>query len=309
MKNIDIIVPLLNEFEVIDELLSEIKNTINSYESDQVEISLVIVDDGSTEEFRELLKKHKKNFDFKLIELSRNYGQQIAFKAGIQQTTADAVVLMDGDLQDPPSLIPEMVDAYLDGYEVVNTVRKKREKESFIKKLSASVFYRLVDSNSKINLTRDSGDFKLISKNLINIIKSTKENEIYLRGLVDWYGGKIKLIKYNRNPRFAGKRKYKYRQSFDLAINGLISFSDFFPNLLLKLFFSSFLVFFGITVYLFYSIITSYDNLARGWSSLMAVLLFVNIMQIFGFFFITIYLNKIFHQTTGKNDYQISKIS
>jgi len=309
MKKIDIIVPLLNEFEVIDELLSEIKNTINNYESDQVEISLVLVDDGSTEEFRKLLKNHKKNFDFKLIELSRNYGQQIAFKAGIQQTTADAVVLMDGDLQDPPSLIPEMVDAYLDGYEVVNTVRKKREKESFIKKISASIFYRLVDSNSKINLTRDSGDFKLISKNLINIIKSTKENEIYLRGLVDWYGGKIKLIKYNRNPRFAGKRKYKYRQSFDLAINGLISFSDFFPNLLLKLFFSSFLVFLGITVYLFYSIITSYDNLARGWSSLMAVLLFVNIMQIFGFFFITIYLNKIFHQTTGKNDYQISKIS
>ena len=113
MKKIDIIVPLLNEFEVIDELLSEIKNTINNYESDQVEISLVLVDDGSTEEFRKLLKNHKKNFDFKLIELSRNYGQQIAFKAGIQQTTADAVVLMDGDLQDPPSLIPEMVDAYL----------------------------------------------------------------------------------------------------------------------------------------------------------------------------------------------------
>ena len=309
MKKIEVIVPLLNEFEVIEELLLEINNLFDDFKNDHVDLGLVLVDDGSDEEFKKLLKNYKKKYDFKLIELSRNYGQQTAFKAGIQQTNADAVILMDGDLQDPPSLIPEMIEAYMSGFEIVNTIRNKREKESWFKKFSASLFYKLVDNNSKINLTRNSGDFKLISTNLIEIIKSTKENDIYLRGLVDWYGGKVLYLDYDRQPRFAGKRKYKYRQSFDLALNGLVSFSDFFPNILLKLFIGFLIIFFGITIFLFSSLISSYDNLVRGWSSIVSILLFISIIQIFGFFFMTIYLNKIFHQTSGKNNYQISNIS
>lgn len=309
MKKIEVIVPLLNEFEVIDELLLETNAVFNNFKNKDVDLSLVLVDDGSSEEFKALLKDYKKQYNFKLIELSRNYGQQTAFKAGIQNTNADAVILMDGDLQDPPSLIPKMIEAYLDDFEIVNTVRKKREKESWFKKLTASIFYKLVDKNSNINLTRNSGDFKLISNNLIEIIKATNENEIYLRGLVDWYGGKVKYLNYDRRPRYAGDRKYKYRQSFDLAVNGLISFSSFFPNLLLKLFIFSLIIFFGITTFLFYSMITSFNDLAQGWSSLVAILLFINIIQIFGFFFMTLYLNKIVHQTSGKKSYQISDIS
>lgn len=309
MKKIEVIVPLLNEFEVIDELLLETNAVFNNFKNKDVDLSLVLVDDGSSEEFKALLKDYKKQYNFKLIELSRNYGQQTAFKAGIQNTNADAVILMDGDLQDPPSLIPKMIEAYLDDFEIVNTVRKKREKESYFKKLTASIFYKLVDKNSNINLTRNSGDFKLISNNLIEIIKATNENEIYLRGLVDWYGGKVKYLNYDRRPRYAGDRKYKYRQSFDLAVNGLISFSSFFPNLLLKLFIFSLIIFFGITTFLFYSMITSFNDLAQGWSSLVAILLFINIIQIFGFFFMTLYLNKIVHQTSGKKSYQISDIS
>ena len=106
-----------------------------------------------------------------------------------------------------------------------------------------------------------------------------------------------------------GKRKYKYRQSFDLAINGLISFSNFFPNLLLKLLSISVLIFFGISIFLIYSLSTNFDNLVRGWSSIVVLLLFGNIIQISGFFFVTIYLNKIFHQTSGKKNYNISNIS
>lgn len=309
MKKIEVIVPLLNEFVVIDELLLETNAVFNNFKNKDVDLSLVLVDDGSSEEFKALLKDYKKQYNFKLIELSRNYGQQTAFKAGIQNTNADAVILMDGDLQDPPSLIPKMIEAYLDDFEIVNTVRKKREKESWFKKLTASIFYKLVDKNSNINLTRNSGDFKLISNNLIEIIKATNENEIYLRGLVDWYGGKVKYLNYDRRPRYAGDRKYKYRQSFDLAVNGLISFSSFFPNLLLKLFIFSLIIFFGITTFLFYSMITSFNDLAQGWSSLVAILLFINIIQIFGFFFMTLYLNKIVHQTSGKKSYQISDIS
>jgi len=308
MKKIDVIVQLLNEFEVLEELLIKTSNIFEKIDS-SYEVQLVLVDDGSSEEFKDLLKKYKSKYKFKLIELSRNFGQQIAFKAGIENSIADALICMDGDLQDPPELIVEMIEAWSQGYEIVNTIRKKREKESLTKKITASLFYRIADSNSKIKLTRDSGDFKLISKKIIEIIKLTNEDEIYLRGLVDWYGGKTKYIYYDRNPRFAGKRKYKYRQSFDLAINGLISFSNFFPNLLLKLLSISVLIFFGISIFLIYSLSTNFDNLVRGWSSIVVLLLFGNIIQISGFFFVTIYLNKIFHQTSGKKNYNISNIS
>jgi polyisoprenyl-phosphate glycosyltransferase len=309
MKNIEIVVPLLNEFEVIEELLERIYKTINQIDNKEFKVQLVIVDDGSSEEFKKILKKHKELYNFKLIELSRNFGHQTALRAGIENSNADALICMDGDLQDPPEIIPEMIKAYNDGYEIVSTIRKKREKESFVKKITASIFYRVVASNSKINLTLNSGDFKLISSKLINIIKLTNEDEIYLRGLVDWYGGKTKFINYDRNVRFAGKRKYKYSQSLDLAINALVSFSNFFPNFLLKLLSISIFIFFGLIVFLIYSILNNYDELVRGWSSIITLLIFINIIQIFGFFFVTIYLKKIFHQTSGKKPYNITDIS
>jgi len=309
MKKIDIVVPLLNEFEVIEELLKRTYKTLNEINSKEYMVNLIVVDDGSKKEFKDILRVHHKNYGFTLIELTRNFGHQTALRAGIENSDADALICMDGDLQDPPELILEMLAAFTEGYEVVNTIRKKREKESYFKKVTASIFYKIVNSNSNIRLTLNSGDFKLLSKKIIDIIKSTNENEIYLRGLVDWYGGKTKYLYYDRNTRFAGKRKYKYRQSLDLALNGLVSFSNFFPNLLLKLLLFSVVVFFGLIVFLSYSIINNYDDLVRGWSSIVALLMFINVIQIFGFFFVTIYLSKIFHQTTGKKTYNISNIS
>ena len=215
MKKIDIVVPLLNEFEVIEELLKRTYKTLNEINSKEYTVNLIVVDDGSKKEFKDILRVHHKNYGFTLIELTRNFGHQTALRAGIENSDADALICMDGDLQDPPELILEMLAAFTEGYEVVNTIRKKREKESYFKKVTASIFYKIVNSNSNIRLTLNSGDFKLLSKKIIDIIKSTNENEIYLRGLVDWYGGKTKYLYYDRNTRFAGKRKYKYRQSLD----------------------------------------------------------------------------------------------
>ena len=249
MKNIDIVVPLLNEFEVVEELFLRTYQTITQVDEEKFNVNLVIVDDGSSDDFKKILKRYKNKYNFKLIELSRNFGHQTALRAGIESSEADALICMDGDLQDPPEIILEMLEAYDEGYEIVNTIRNKREKESIFKKITATIFYKIVNSNSKVNLTLNSGDFKLISNKIINIIKLTNEDEIYLRGLVDWYGGRTKFINYDRNSRFAGKRKYKYRQSLDLALNGLISFSNFFPNLLLKLLFLSVFIFFGLVIF------------------------------------------------------------
>ena len=163
-------------------------------------------------------------------------------------------------------------------------------------------------NNAKIKLTRNAGDFKLISQKIIQIIKDSNDDDIYLRGLVDWYGGNKSFIYYDRNPRFAGKRKYKYKQSFDLAVNGLISYSEFLPNFLLKLLFVAVLILSGLIFFLTYSFVNFSTELVRGWSSLVAILIFSMIIQIVGFFFIVIYLKKITNQTSGKKSYTVSNI-
>ena len=308
MKKIDLVIPVLNEFEVINELLVQLGSVKTELEMMKYEVGINLVDDGSDKEFKDILVGLKENFDFRILELSRNYGQQIALKAGIENSEADAVVCLDADLQDPPELIIDMVKHWEDGYDVVHTIRSKREKESLTKKITANLFYRILDSNSKVKLTRNAGDFKLISKKIVDIIKNSNDDDLYLRGLVDWYGGNKKFIYYDRNPRYAGKRKYKYKQSFDLAINGLISYSDFLPNLLLRLLFFAIVVLIFLFAFLTYSFVNYSNDLVRGWSSIVAILIFSVIIQVTGFFFVVIYLKKITNQTSGKKGYTISKI-
>jgi len=308
VKKIDLVIPVLNEFEVINELLVQLGSVKTELEMMKYEVGINLVDDGSDKEFKDILIGLKENFDFRILELSRNYGQQIALKAGIENSEADAVVCLDADLQDPPELIIDMVKHWEDGYDVVHTIRSKREKESLTKKITANLFYRILDSNSKVKLTRNAGDFKLISKKIVDIIKNSNDDDLYLRGLVDWYGGNKKFIYYDRNPRYAGKRKYKYKQSFDLAINGLISYSDFLPNLLLRLLFFAIVVLIFLFAFLTYSFVNYSNDLVRGWSSIVAILIFSVIIQVTGFFFVVIYLKKITNQTSGKKGYTISKI-
>ena len=308
MKKIDLVIPVLNEFEVINELLVQLGSVKTELEMMKYEVGINLVDDGSDKEFKDILIGLKENFDFRILELSRNYGQQIALKAGRENSEADAVVCLDADLQDPPELIIDMVKHWEDGYDVVHTIRSKREKESLTKKITANLFYRILDSNSKVKLTRNAGDFKLISKKIVDIIKNSNDDDLYLRGLVDWYGGNKKFIYYDRNPRYAGKRKYKYKQSFDLAINGLISYSDFLPNLLLRLLFFAIVVLIFLFAFLTYSFVNYSNDLVRGWSSIVAILIFSVIIQVTGFFFVVIYLKKITNQTSGKKGYTISKI-
>jgi glycosyltransferase involved in cell wall biosynthesis len=308
VKKIDLVIPVLNEFEVINELLVQLGSVKTELEAMQYEVAINLVDDGSDKEFKDLLIDLKENFEFRVLELSRNYGQQVALKAGIENSDGDAVVCLDADLQDPPELIIDMVKHWEDGFDVVHTIRSKREKESLTKKVTANIFYRILDSNSKVKLTRNAGDFKLISKKIVEIIKNSNDDDLYLRGLVDWYGGNKKFIYYDRNPRYAGKRKYKYKQSFDLAINGLISYSDFLPNLLLRLLFFAIVVLIFLFAFLTYSFLNYSNDLVRGWSSTVAILIFSVIIQVTGFFFVVIYLKKITNQTSGKKGYTISKI-
>ncbi len=304
-KTIEIIAPVFNEYEVIDEFINRLNKIINSDKSNR--IKLTIVDDGSEAQFVDKLKKYQTQYKFKLIELGKNYGQQIAIRAGMDNSSADSIVFIDADLQDPPELINQMIDLWDKGSDVVHAIRTKREKESILKKITAKLFYSIVNQNSSYELTKNSGDFKLIDSEITRKIKKINDSELYIRGAVDYFATNPISISYDRNPRFAGKRKYKYKQSFNLALSGLASFSNFLSNFLVKSF-GFFVIIFTIFVVYFLNALRVPDLLVKGWTSIVTILLFSIFLQIVSFLFIGVYLKKIVEQTSGKDFYFIKNI-
>jgi len=307
MKKVEIIVPVLNEFEVIDELVEKVTEEILLNQK-KVELNLTIVDDGSSEDFILKLKKLKEKNNFRLIELAKNSGQQIALRAGLESSTSDAIIFMDADLQDPPHLISNMITPWLKGHDVIHTIRTKREEETIFKRLTAYLFYRLANKNSEYELTKNSGDFKLIDKKIVMNLKKNTDIELYIRGAIDFYSTNPYFIKYERQPRYSGKRKYKYKQSFNLAMSGLVSFSNFLHNFLIKSIFIFGLVFSFVFLY-FLKSLQSFEDLERGWASVIGMLLFTNIVQLVSFLFIGTYLKKITNQTSGRKPYILKNIS
>ena len=304
MKTVEIIIPMLNEFEVLDELFRRL-NLIKKELTSKINLVFTIVDDGSSEEFRFVLKQKKDVEDFKLIMLSKNYGHQIALRAGLDKSTSDAVLLLDGDLQDPPELLSEMLVGWEAGHDVVHGIRTERQKESIFKKITANLFYRLIKINSDIISTRNSGDFKLLDKKIVEKIKESNDSELYLRGAIEYFSSNPMYINYSISKRFAGDKKYKLRQSINLGLNGLVSFSDFFFNFLIYSLVFSGIFMIGVIIYVMNGIF-GLEELLPGWASVMSMLVIVNIVQTTAFLFVVVYLKKILSQTSGRSKYIIS---
>jgi len=307
ISKVETIVPMLNENECIDEFVERFGNIVKSVPNN-IDLSLTIVDDGSEEVFKNKLKEVKNRNSFiKLITLTRNFGHQSAIRAGIDNSSADAVVIIDGDLQDPPELIIQMIESWKNGADHVAMVRKSRKKESMIKKFTANLFYKVIDRSSSFDITRNSGDFKLISNWIVKEIQMITEHNLYVRGFVDWLGGNTNYIFYDRDPRFGGDKKYRYSQSIKVALNGLVGLSDFFPKFLNQIFVVSiFGVIFAIS-WILVSFISYPENLVPGWSSIILTLMLILVLQTFSFIFITFYIKKIFEQTSGKKNYSLRK--
>ena len=307
ISKVETIVPMLNENECIDEFVERFGNIVKSVPNN-IDLSLTIVDDGSEEVFKNKLKEVKNRNSFiKVITLTRNFGHQSAIRAGIDNSSADAVVIIDGDLQDPPELIIQMIESWKNGADHVAMVRKSRKKESMLKKFTANLFYKVIDRSSSFDITRNSGDFKLISNWIVKEIQMITEHNLYVRGFVDWLGGNTNYIYYDRDPRFGGDKKYRYSQSIKVALNGLVGLSDFFPKFLNQIFVVSiFGVIFAIS-WILVSFISYPENLVPGWSSIILTLMLILVLQTFSFIFITFYIKKIFEQTSGKKNYSLRK--
>ncbi len=224
MKKISVVVPMYYEEEIVQECYHELKEVLTNIKNYDYEI--VFVNDGSKDKTLELLEKiAKKNNKVKVVSLSTNFGHQAAVSAGLTVVSGDAIVIIDADLQDPPSLIPDMLKLWEDGYEVIYGKRKKRDGESFLKLFTAKMFYKILNHLSSVSIPRDTGDFRLIDKKVVNVMNSLPEHNKFLRGLYSFTGFKQKEFLYERKERYAGKSKYTIKKMVKLASDGIIGFS------------------------------------------------------------------------------------
>lgn len=220
-----IIAPIYNEKENLHELHRRVAEVMDSTDEPW---ELILVDDGSTdgstEIIRELARKDKR---IRPVIFARNFGHQIAITAGWDYARGDAVVIIDADLQDPPELILEMAKKWREGYEVVYAIRTEREGESWFKLWTASLFYRLIYRITDVKIPLDTGDFRLMDRKVVDVLKEMRERHRFPRGMSAWVGFKQIGVEYKRAARMAGETKYPFRKMFRLALNAVTGFSYF----------------------------------------------------------------------------------
>lgn len=218
-----IVIPVFNEEAVLEQTYRRLKqvmtSTGESYE-------LIFVNDGSSDRSSVLLKGFcERDHSVKMISFSRNFGHQVAITAGMDYSVGAAVVVIDADLQDPPELIIKMIAKWKDGYEVVYAKRRQRKGETFFKRQTAHLFYRLLRASTDIDIPVDTGDFRLIDRKVCDVLSQLPEKNRYVRGLVSWAGFKQTAVEYDRDPRLAGDSKYPLKKMIKLCLDGLTSFS------------------------------------------------------------------------------------
>ncbi len=220
---LSILVPVYNEREVLGLLYERLSQVLQPL---KISYEIVLVDDGSKDGSGEAMVRLATAKPFlKVIRLSRNFGKEAALSAGLEHVSGDAVIMLDADLQDPPELIPQMLDAWREGYDVVAMRRKHREGETWFKRFSAHCFYRVLNKVSDVDIPVDTGDFRLMSRKAVEAIKQLPERNRYMKGLFAWIGLPTQFIEYDRHARAAGMMKWNYGGLFRLAFEGITSFS------------------------------------------------------------------------------------
>jgi dolichol-phosphate mannosyltransferase len=220
---ITIIAPIFNELENIPELYHRMREVMSSVGETW---ELILVDDGSRDGSTDMIRKLAETDDHvRPVIFARNFGHQIAVTAGLDYSRGDAVIIIDADLQDPPEVILDLIAKWREGYEVVYAVRKEREGETWFKKTTASLFYRIIYKITDVKIPLDTGDFRLLDRKVVNIMSKMRERHRFLRGMASWVGFKQIGVEYKRAARFAGVTKYPFNKMLKLALNAVTSFS------------------------------------------------------------------------------------
>jgi len=301
---ISIVVPCYNEAKVIAETLRRLVALAKGLQDD---FELIFVDDGSSDSTREIIKSYdSEGIPVRLVGFSRNFGHQIAVSAGINAAKGDAVVLIDADLQDPPEIIPEMIRKWRDGYEVVYGVRTERPGESMFKLATARGFYRLLNEFSDVPIPFDTGDFRLMSKSVADVLRAMPERDRFLRGMVSWVGFRQTPLPYKRAPRFAGETKYPLAKMVRFAVDGILSFSIKPLQLSVSLGMTcAVMAVLGIVYALYLRIFT--DIWVEGWTALMIAVLFLGGVQLISVGILGEYVGRIYSESKGRPLYVVDE--
>jgi glycosyltransferase involved in cell wall biosynthesis len=306
MKKISILVPAYNEEAVLEKLFTRL--TTLADKTKEYEFEFFFVNDGSRDKTLEIIKDHAEIDErVSYLNLSRNFGKEIAMIAALDHVSGDATVIIDADLQDPPELIPEMIGWWEKGFDDVYAKRRSRQGESWLKKMTSKVFYTTLQSVTRIPIQKDTGDFRLLDRRAVEALKQIRENQRYTKGYFSWIGFKKKEVTYDRDPRAAGETHFNYFKLAELAIEGIVSFSTAPLRLA---------TFLGVTVagaafiYLVVIVIRTIifgTNLA-GYPSTMAVILFLGGAQLLSLGIIGEYVGRIFNETKNRPLYLIEEL-
>ncbi|SHJ86488.1 glycosyltransferase family 2 protein [Paramaledivibacter caminithermalis] len=296
-NKISILIPVYNEEKTLHMLYERLKRVSEKMDYD---FEFLFINDGSKDRSLDIMRElRQKDSRVSYLNLSRNYGKEIAMAAGFDYVVGDAIIIMDADLQDPPELIPRMVSYWEEGYDDVYAKRRNRAGESWFKKKTSYWFYRILKKLSKIEIQEDTGDFRLLSRRAVEAIKKIKEHHRYTKGFFSWIGFNKKEILFDREPRAAGKTKWNYYKLLELAVEGIISFSA--APLRISTVIGFMIAMFSF-IYMIYVIMKTllFGDPVAGYPSLVSLILFLSGIQFIILGVIGEYLGRVFNETKNR---------
>ena len=297
-----IIVPCHNESGSLQTLYTRVRAVMD--ESGEP-WEMICINDGSGDDtLLQLIALHQQDRRVRVIDLSRNFGKEAALTAGLDAARGEAAIPLDADLQDPPELIPELLARWREGFDVVNAVRLSREGESWLKRASAHVFYRIINRMSDVEIPPDTGDFRLLSRPVLEALQALPERRRFMKGLFAWVGFRSTNVYYHRAPRHAGKTTWNYWRLWNLAVEGITSFSQVPLQLAAYLGFVVSLLAFLYAVWLVISTL-AYGNPVKGYPSIMVTLLFLGGVQLMALGVIGEYLGRIYEESKQRPVYLV----
>ncbi len=305
MKKITIIVPSYNEEESIPYLYDRLNTMMNNLNNYAFEV--LFVDDGSKDKTLELIKElRSKDKRISYVNFSRNFGKETAMIAGLDYATGDCVIFIDADLQDPPELIPELIKYWEEGYDDVYARRNSRKGETFLKKFTSKMYYKVLQSLTRVEIQKDTGDFRLLDRRCVNALKKLRESQRCSKSMFSWIGYNKKEVRYDRDPRIAGKTKWNYKKLVDLAIDGITAFTTSPLRVSTFLSIPTFLAF---LIYLIYVIVEAV-KLSTGIQAIQVLILLI--LFFFGTMMLLIgivgeYLGRIFNETKNRPLYFVDE--
>jgi polyisoprenyl-phosphate glycosyltransferase len=302
-KKITIIIPVYNEVSNLTLMLDALKNV---FEPLPYFYNIIFVDDGSSDDSLTFIKQlAKTNSEVNYISFSRNFGHQNALKAGLDMSDADAVISMDGDMQHPPSLLPQLLSLWEAGNDVVYTIREDEKNIPFVKRKTSNLFYTILNRLSSIELEKGTADFRLLDRKVVDVIREIKEYDLFWRGMVKWLGFKQASVAYEPAQRASGVSKYNFKKMIELALKGITSFSTKPLTIAIYL---GFICSFASLMYVPYAIWSYfYGHAISGWASVIVTIAFFGGIQLMILGIIGMYLGKLFMQSKQRPHYIINE--